>query len=79
MCGYALKRIFETCKCAKVFVTSRHVIDIAQALDELPRTTIEATDIAGDIELYVKAEVTARIKARKMKLSGRPESRGSHL
>lgn len=66
--AYALKRIFETCKCAKVFVTSRHEIDIARALDELPSTTIEATDVARDIELYVKAEVATKIKTRKLKL-----------
>lgn len=66
--AYALKRIFETCKSAKVFVTSRHEIDIARALDDLPSTTIEATDVAGDIELYVKAEVATKIKTRKLKL-----------
>ncbi|KAJ5439445.1 uncharacterized protein N7458_010443 [Penicillium daleae] len=66
--SYALKKIFETCKCAKVFVTSRHEIDIARALDGLPNTTIEATDVAGDIELYVKAEVATKIKTRKLKL-----------
>ncbi len=65
---YSLKRIFETSKCAKVFVTSRHKIDITLALNELPSTTIDATDVAGNIEFYVKAEVTARINARKMKL-----------
>lgn len=66
--AYSLKRVFETCKYAKVFLTSRHKIDIARTLDELPSTSIEATDVAGDIELYIKAEVTAWIKAQKIKL-----------
>ncbi|KAF3386295.1 Ankyrin-3, partial [Penicillium rolfsii] len=64
----ALKRIFETCKYVKVLVTSRHEIDIARTFDHLPNTTIKATDVAGDIELYVKAEVATKIKTRKMKL-----------
>ncbi|KAJ5093256.1 hypothetical protein N7456_009117 [Penicillium angulare] len=64
----ALKTISETCQYSNIFVTSRHEIDIARTYEGLPSTTIEATDVAGDIDLYVTAEVTAKIKARKLKL-----------
>ena len=66
--AYALRTISETCPYSNIFVTSRHEIDIARTFEGLPNTTIEATDVADDIELYVKAEVAAKIKARKLKL-----------
>ncbi|KAJ6168864.1 hypothetical protein N7497_001707 [Penicillium chrysogenum] len=66
--AYSLKKIYETCQFSNIFVTSRHEIDIARTYDGLPSITIAATDVAGDIDLYVKAEVAAKIKARKLKL-----------
>ncbi|KAL2793672.1 ankyrin repeat-containing domain protein [Aspergillus keveii] len=66
--AYAFKKIAETCKAARVLVTSRHEIDIARAFEGLDNTSIEATDIAGDIELYIRSEVGAKIKGKKLKL-----------
>ncbi|OQE40983.1 hypothetical protein PENCOP_c005G00758 [Penicillium coprophilum] len=66
--AYSLKKIYETCQFSNIFVTSRHEIDIARTYDGLTSVTIEATDVAGDIDIYVKAEVAAKIKARKLKL-----------
>ena len=66
--AYALRRIAETCKCARVLVTSRHEIDIARTYEDLPHTSIEPSDNAADIELYVRSEVADRIKAKKLKL-----------
>jgi hypothetical protein len=39
---------------------TRQEIDIARTYDGLPSITIAATDVAGDIDLYVKAEVAAK-------------------
>ncbi|KAJ5794740.1 hypothetical protein N7457_001339 [Penicillium paradoxum] len=66
--AYALKRISETSQCSKIFVTSRHEIDIARTYEGLCVATIEAKDVADDIDSYVKAELAAKIKARKLKL-----------
>ncbi|RDW72765.1 uncharacterized protein DSM5745_07937 [Aspergillus mulundensis] len=66
--AYAFRKIAETCDCAKVLVTSRYEIDIARTYEELPITSIEPDDIAGDIELYIRSEVAAKIKAKKLKL-----------
>ncbi|KAJ0418603.1 ankyrin repeat-containing domain protein [Aspergillus carlsbadensis] len=66
--AYAFKKIIESCKSARVLVTSRHEIDIARAFEGMENTSIEATDIAGDIELYIRSEVGAKIKGKKLKL-----------
>jgi hypothetical protein len=66
--AYALKHIFQNYANVKVFVTSRNEIDIARSFDGLPRVSIEQEDVAPDIENYIKAELTARIKGKKLKL-----------
>ncbi|KAL4876756.1 ankyrin repeat-containing domain protein [Aspergillus karnatakaensis] len=66
--AHALKTISESCPSVRVLVTSRHEIDIARAYEDLPSTSIEPTDISGDIEIYVRSEVAAKIKAKKLKL-----------
>ena len=46
----------------KVFISSRHSLDIENRLRNLPHVCIEATDNADDIENYVKTELTERIE-----------------
>lgn len=46
----------------KVFISSRHSLDIEDRLRNLPHVCIEATDNAIDIENYVKTELTVRIE-----------------
>ncbi|KAL2837355.1 ankyrin repeat-containing domain protein [Aspergillus pseudoustus] len=66
--AYAFKKISETCKCARLLVTSRHEIDIARAFEGANSTSIAPGDIADDLELYIRSEVGAKIKAKKLKL-----------
>ena len=46
----------------KVFISSRHSLDIENRLQDLPHVCIEATDNADDIENYVKTELTLRVE-----------------
>jgi len=54
--------ITETIKafrCAKIFVTSRRELDIIRAFEEnhTPTIQIQAENVAGDIETFVRSEV----------------------
>lgn len=66
--AYATKTISEHCSASRILVTSRNEVDIARTYEDLPNTTIEPEDVAGDIRMYVEAEVGAKIRARKLKL-----------
>ena len=46
----------------KVFISSRHSLDIEDRLRDLPHVCIEARDNAVDIQNYVKTELTLRIE-----------------
>ncbi|KAL2813360.1 ankyrin repeat-containing domain protein [Aspergillus granulosus] len=66
--AYAFRKISETCKSSRVLVTSRHEIDIARAFEGSNNTSITPTNIAADIEMYIRSEVKAKITAKKLKL-----------
>ena len=46
----------------KAFISSRYSLDIEVRLRNFPNICIEARDNAGDIENYVKSELTRRIE-----------------
>ena len=54
----------------KVFISSRHNLEIEGTLNDFPHVSIEAKDNAQDIENYVKSTLTRRIEGRKI-LQGR--------
>ena len=54
----------------KVFISSRHNLEIEDCLKDSPHVSIEAKDNAQDIENYVKSTLTRRIEDRKL-LRGR--------
>ena len=54
-----LLSVISKAKCAfKVFISSRHNLDIETRLQDLPHVCIEARDNAEDIEHYVQKELT---------------------
>ena len=54
----------------KVFISSRHSLEIEDRLNDSPHVSIEAKDNAQDIENYVKSTLTRRIEEGKL-LRGR--------
>lgn len=69
-----LKTFQKNCPFIKVLVSSREELDITQAFKSLPQVKINQSDVAGDIESFVTAEVTARIRERELTIR-RPELR----
>ena len=70
---YGLQSIIETTSSVKVIVSSREESQIVDAFQEWPfagkeSTRINQSDVAEDIESFVKAEVMMRIKEKKLKL-----------
>lgn len=70
---YGLQSIVETTPSAKVLVSSREESQIVDAFQEWSFSgkrdaRIKESDVADDIESFVKAEVTTRIRAKKLKL-----------
>ena len=54
----------------KVFISSRHNLEIEDSLKDSPHVSIEAKDNAQDIENYIKSTITRQIEGRKL-LRGR--------
>lgn len=50
----------------KVFISSRHNLDIENHLRDLPHVCIEARDNAQDIENYVRQQLTLRIQDKRL-------------
>ena len=50
----------------KVFISSRHSLEIEDRLRNFPNVSIEAKDNAKDIENYVKSALTKRIEDREL-------------
>jgi hypothetical protein len=65
---HGLMSLVRSCPTLKVFVTSRNEIDIYRAFEDLPKACIQKEDVAEDIENFVRFEVSAKIKDRKLKL-----------
>ena len=62
-----LLSIIKATKCPlKVFIASRHNLDIENYLRDLPHVCIEARDNAEDIENYVQKELTLAIQDKKL-------------
>ncbi|KAI4248968.1 MAG: hypothetical protein LQ352_005786 [Teloschistes flavicans] len=56
----------------KILVSSREELDIIKAFKSFPQVKINQSDIAGDINSFVKAEIAARIRDRELTIR-RPE------
>ncbi|KAI4109132.1 MAG: hypothetical protein LQ339_001938, partial [Xanthoria mediterranea] len=67
-----LKTFFKYCPFIKILVSSREELDISKAFKPFPHVRINQTDVADDIELFVKAEVAARIHEHELTIR-RPE------
>jgi hypothetical protein len=50
----------------KVFISSRNDIDIALVLEGLPNIWIDSTDNQGDIERFIRREITGSIERKKI-------------
>jgi len=50
----------------KLFISSRHNLDIENHLRDLPHVCIEARDNAQDIENYVRQQLTLRIQDKRL-------------
>ncbi|KAF8417649.1 ankyrin repeat-containing domain protein [Tirmania nivea] len=62
-----LLSIIRKSKCPfKVFIASRHNLDIENNLHDLPHVCIEARDNAEDIENYVRQQLTLRIQNKRL-------------
>jgi len=62
-----LLAVISKAKCPfKVFISSRHSLDIETRLQDLPHVCIEARDNAEDIENYVQQELTLAIQDKKL-------------
>jgi len=62
-----LLSVLRKAKCPfKVFIASRHNLDIENQLRDLPHVCIEARDNAGDIENYVRQQLTLRVQDKKL-------------
>ena len=69
-----LKTFQKNCPYIKVLVSSREELDIIQAFKSFPHVKINQSDVAGDIESFVTAEVTVRIQEKELTIR-RPELR----
>ncbi|KAL8665977.1 MAG: hypothetical protein Q9168_007587 [Polycauliona sp. 1 TL-2023] len=67
-----LKTFSKHCPFIKVLVSSREELDITKAFKPFPHVKINQADVADDIESFVKAEVTARIREHELTIR-RPE------
>jgi len=66
-----LLSVIRNAKCPlKVFISSRHNLDIEDYLRDLPHVCIEARDNAEDIEKYVQQELTLATENKRL-LRGR--------
>jgi len=62
-----LLSVIHKAKCPfKVFIASRHNLDIENQLRDLPHVCIEARDNAQDIENYVRQQLTLRVHNKKL-------------
>jgi len=62
-----LLSLIRKAKCPfKVFISSRHNLDIENFLRDLPHVCIEARDNAQDIENYVRQELTLRVQDKRL-------------
>jgi len=62
-----LLSVISKAKCPfKVFISSRHNLDIEDQLRDLPHVCIEAGDNAQDIENYVQQELNLAIQDRRL-------------
>ena len=64
----ALKTILDSCPTVKILVSSRQEQEITNLYETLPNLKITQSHMAPDIESFVKAEVAARIKAKRLKI-----------
>ncbi|KAF8451422.1 hypothetical protein BGX38DRAFT_1076335, partial [Terfezia claveryi] len=63
----ALLSVIRKAKCPlKVFIASRHNLDIENRLRDLPHVCIEARDNAEDIENYVQQQLILAIQDRRL-------------
>ncbi|KAL8732257.1 MAG: hypothetical protein Q9166_002829 [cf. Caloplaca sp. 2 TL-2023] len=67
-----LKTFLKQCSFIKILVSSREELDITKAFKPFPHVKINQSDVAGDIESFVKAEVAARIREKELTIR-RPE------
>ena len=67
-----LKTFVHACPLVKVLVSSREELDIIQSFRKLPQVKINQVDVAPDIESFVTAEVSTRIRNKELKIR-RPE------
>ncbi len=65
---HALKVLHQRCHSLKVLVTSRNELPIARAFEDMPKTSIEQSDVARDIRDFITAELASKITQRKLKL-----------
>ncbi|KAL9010697.1 MAG: hypothetical protein Q9173_004396 [Seirophora scorigena] len=61
-----LKTFQKKCPSIKVLVSSREELDITQAFKSFSHVKINQSDVAEDIESFVKAEVAARIQEKEL-------------
>lgn len=59
-----LKNFHKICPFIKVLVSSREELDIVHAFKVFPQVKINQSDVADDIESFVRAEVAARIQEK---------------
>ena len=63
----SLLSLIRKAKCPfKVFISSRHSLDIQDRLQDLPHVCIEARDNAEDIKSYVQKELTLAIQDKRL-------------
>ncbi|KAL8695828.1 MAG: hypothetical protein Q9224_003129, partial [Gallowayella concinna] len=67
-----LKTFSKHCPFIKILVSSREELDITKAFKSFPHVKITQSDVADDIESFVKAEVAARIRYKELTIR-RPE------
>ena len=51
-----------------IFLTSRKEFDIEQYFESIPKLSIDPTDVASDVEVFVNNQLLGLIKTRKLKL-----------
>ena len=67
-----LKTFSKSCPFIKILVSSREEHDINQAFKQFPQVKIRQSDVADDIESFVRAEVAHRIREKELTVR-RPE------
>ncbi|KAK1836349.1 ankyrin repeat-containing domain protein [Podospora conica] len=66
--AHGLRSLHDQCSELKILVTSRNELPISRAFHDLPRTSIEQSDVVSDIRNFIRAELSNRIAERKLKL-----------